>query len=150
MDDALQSTAEYWPPCWGIAISQLDSKFRREIDLLSDFAKDFPLTSHDSHPNIGGTVTGNVEMSVKSKSSIVNAHRIRCEHRKILVDVSRHRSYLKSLPQLLSFVVSVSCVTTVSYTSPTTATNQWRRFRGLVLIAYKVTDYLYRNVIRHE
>ena len=47
----------------------MDIKFGHAIDLLSDFAKNFPLKDSTSNPNIGGTATGEVKMSDKSKSA---------------------------------------------------------------------------------
>ena len=49
--------------------SQVDKKVGKAVDLLSDFAKDFPLKDPTSDPNIGGTFTGEVTMSDKSKSA---------------------------------------------------------------------------------
>ena len=62
-DNALQSAAdsEYWR-------SELDNKFGKAIELLSDFARDFPVKDPTLDPNIGGTVTEEVKMSDKSKS----------------------------------------------------------------------------------
>ena len=56
--------------------SELDDKFRKALDLLSDFAKEFPLkepdqadpTLDDSDLNISGTVTGEVKNGNNSKS----------------------------------------------------------------------------------
>ena len=46
----------------------LDDKFGKAIDRLSDFAKDFPLKDPMTEPNIGGTAAGDVNISDKSKS----------------------------------------------------------------------------------
>lgn len=46
----------------------VEDKFREAVDILSIFVKDFPLKDSMSDPNIGGTVTGKVKMSDKSKS----------------------------------------------------------------------------------
>ena len=46
----------------------MDKKFGMAVDLLSDFAKEFSLKDPTSDPNIGGTVTGEMKMSDKSKS----------------------------------------------------------------------------------
>ena len=75
-DDALKSTInpgryDYYH----IASEVAERKYRVAIDLLSDFAKDFPPKDLTSDPNIqaniGGTVTGKVKMSVKSKSPLM-------------------------------------------------------------------------------
>ena len=72
-DDALNSTIDsgYYPMASKVA----ERNFRVAIDLLSDFAKDFPPKDSTSDPNIqaniDGTVTGEVKMSVKSKSPLM-------------------------------------------------------------------------------
>ena len=48
----------------------IDNKFRRAIDLLGDFTKDFPPTSD---PNIGGTATGTGEVKMSDKSKYPSA-----------------------------------------------------------------------------
>ena len=84
-DDALESaiqaeparrarlvrTVGYWSRARAIEMTELDSdkKARKAIDLLSDFAKDFPLKDPTSDSNIGGTITGEVKKSDKSKSA---------------------------------------------------------------------------------
>jgi hypothetical protein len=68
-DDALQPLAatgsDPLTSCWNY---QLLDKFEKAIDLLSDFAKDFPLKDLTSDPNIGGTA-GEANISDKSKSA---------------------------------------------------------------------------------
>ena len=66
-DNALKSAADSGP-LFGESQAELDNKFKNAIDLLSDFAKDFPLKDPTSDLNIGRTATGKVEMSDKSKS----------------------------------------------------------------------------------
>lgn len=54
--------------------SEVDNKFRKALDLLSDFVKEFPLkdsTSDDLDPNISGTVTGEVKTGNNSKSATI-------------------------------------------------------------------------------
>ena len=65
-DDALKSGFD---PNALYKKSEVENKFKNAIDILSDFAKDFPLKYLTSHPNIGGTVTGEVKMSDKFKSA---------------------------------------------------------------------------------
>ena len=54
-----------------------NSKFRIAIDLLCEFAKDFPPNDLMSDPNIGGTVTGEVKMSVDSESPLIILHALK-------------------------------------------------------------------------
>jgi hypothetical protein len=71
-DDALKSTVSTIEPRYFPGVSQVaERKFRMAIDLLSDFAKDFPPKDSTSDPNIGGTVTGEVKMSVKVESPLM-------------------------------------------------------------------------------
>ena len=67
-DDALESAVD---PNALYKISEVGNKFRKAIDLLSDFANDFPLKDPTSDPNIGGTVIGKVMMGDKSKSATI-------------------------------------------------------------------------------
>ena len=48
----------------------MERKLVNAVDLLSDFAKDFPLMDSTSDPNIGGTITGEVKISDKLKSAM--------------------------------------------------------------------------------
>ena len=64
-DDAL-SAAELGP--WSRKY-EIDQKFGKAINLLSDFAKDFALENLMSDLNIGGNDTGEVKMGDKSKSA---------------------------------------------------------------------------------
>ena len=66
-DDAL-SAAELGP--WSRKY-EIDQKFGKAIDLLSDFAKDFALENLMSDLNIGGNDTGEVKMGDKSKSATI-------------------------------------------------------------------------------
>ena len=71
-DDALKSTVSTTEPRYFPGVSQVaERKFRITIDLLSDFAKDFPPKDSTSDPNIGGPVTGEVKISVKSESPLM-------------------------------------------------------------------------------
>ena len=69
-DDALRSAANSKALLRKSKVDQeVDKKFRKAIDLLCDFAEDFPLKDSTSGPNTGWTVTGGVTMSDKSKSA---------------------------------------------------------------------------------
>ena len=61
-DDALESAADSEALSWK---PEVDSKFEKAIDILRDFAKDFPLKDSMSDLNIDGTVTGEVNMNEK-------------------------------------------------------------------------------------
>ena len=52
-------------------------KFGNVIDLLSDFAKGFPLKNLVSDPNSGGEVSGDVMINVKSKSPSTILHALK-------------------------------------------------------------------------
>lgn len=71
-DDALRSAANSKAL---LRKSKVDKKFRKAIDLLCDFAKDFPPKDSTSGSNTGGTVTGEVRMSdnFKSPTTILQA-----------------------------------------------------------------------------
>ena len=73
-DDALQF-APY--AGYGRTSELVDEKFKMAIDLLDDFAKDFPLKDSTSDPNISGTVTGEVKMGVESKSPLMILHALK-------------------------------------------------------------------------
>ena len=64
-DDALASAADTGH--LGI-IPGVDKKFRNAIDLLSDFAKDFPPKDPTLNPNIGGDIA--MKINVKSNSPL--------------------------------------------------------------------------------
>ena len=57
-DDALESAINAG---YSTTSKLVDNKFRMAIDLLDDFAKEFPLKNSMWDPNIGGTVTGDSE-----------------------------------------------------------------------------------------
>ena len=63
-DDALESAAARTTLYWGPI---LDNKFRKAINLLHGFSKDFPHKDPTSDPIIGGTA-GKANVSDKSKS----------------------------------------------------------------------------------
>ena len=73
-DDALDSAID---PGYRTISEVADNKFRTAIDLLCDFAKKFPLKDSTSDLNIGGTVTGEVKMSVTSKSPLMILHALK-------------------------------------------------------------------------
>ena len=73
-DDALESAINAG---YRRTSEAVDNKFRMAIDLLGDFAKDFPLKDSTSDPNISGTVTGEVKMNVESKSPLMILHALK-------------------------------------------------------------------------
>ena len=73
-DDALESAINAG---YRSTSEVVDNKFRMAIDLLDDFAQEFPLKNSTSDPNIGGTVTGEVKMSVESKSPLMILHALK-------------------------------------------------------------------------
>ena len=68
-DDALESAADSGPLS---RRSEVDKKVGKAIDLLCDFVKD-----PTSDPNIGGTVTGEMKMSDKSKFATTILHALK-------------------------------------------------------------------------
>ena len=63
-DDALKSAAEAKTR----TSKKVDGKFKKVIDLLCGFEKDFLSKDPTSDPNIGGAVIGEAKMSDKSES----------------------------------------------------------------------------------
>ena len=73
-DDALRSAAD---TAFLDTIPTVDRKFGHAIDLLSDFAKGFPLKNLTSDPNSGREVSGDVMINVKSKSPSTILHALK-------------------------------------------------------------------------